>query len=67
MLAKSCSGLWIVKAEPKCLETFLGVVKSLGMSVTLIWSNIVASYQMTDMCVAKWNWGSKSKPFVCHK
>jgi hypothetical protein len=19
----------------------------------------------TDMCVAEWNWGSKSKPFVC--
>jgi hypothetical protein len=19
----------------------------------------------TDMCVAKWSWGSKSKPFVC--
>jgi hypothetical protein len=32
-----------MKAEPKSLETFLAVVKSLGMSVTLIWLNIVAS------------------------
>jgi hypothetical protein len=36
MLARSCSGLWIAKAEPKRLEAFLGVVKSLGTSVTLI-------------------------------
>jgi hypothetical protein len=36
-----------VKAEPKSLETFLGVVKSLGMSITLIWLNIVASHRMT--------------------
>jgi hypothetical protein len=41
-VAKSCSGLWIVRAEPKSLEIFLEVVKSLGMSVTLIQSNIVA-------------------------
>jgi hypothetical protein len=32
MLAKFFNGLWIVKAEPKSLEAFLGVVKSLGMS-----------------------------------
>jgi hypothetical protein len=36
-----------VKAEPKSLETFLGVVKSLVMSVTLIRSNIVVSHRMT--------------------
>jgi hypothetical protein len=47
MLAWSCSGLWIVKAEPKSLETFLGVVKSLGTSITLIWLSKVASRQTT--------------------
>jgi hypothetical protein len=36
IIAKSYSGLWIVKAEPKNLETFLGVVKSLKTSVMLI-------------------------------
>jgi hypothetical protein len=36
-----------VKAEPKSLETFLGVVKILGMSITLIQSNIVVSRQTT--------------------
>jgi hypothetical protein len=33
-----------MKAESKSLETFLGVVKSLGMSIMLIWSDIVASH-----------------------
>jgi hypothetical protein len=47
MLAKSCSRLWIAKAEPKSLEDFLGVVKRLGMSITLIWSNIVVIHRMT--------------------
>jgi hypothetical protein len=37
MLAKSYKGLWIVKAEPKSLEAFLGVVISLGMNVTSMW------------------------------
>jgi hypothetical protein len=37
MLVKSYSGLMIVKAEPKSLETFLGVATSLGASVTLTW------------------------------
>jgi hypothetical protein len=36
-----------VRAESKSLETFLGVVKSLGMSVTLIRSNMIASRQTT--------------------
>jgi hypothetical protein len=45
MLARSCNGLWIVKAKPKSLEAFLGVVKNLGTSVTLIWWSIVASHQ----------------------
>jgi hypothetical protein len=36
-----------VKAEPKSLETFLGVVKSLGTSVTLIWLSKVASRRTT--------------------
>jgi hypothetical protein len=36
-----------MKAEPKNLEAFLGVVKSLGMSVMLIRSSIVASHQTT--------------------
>jgi hypothetical protein len=47
MLAKSCSGLWITKVETKSLETFLGVVKMLGTSVTLIWLSIVVSHWMT--------------------
>jgi hypothetical protein len=37
MLARFCSGLWITKAESKNLEAFLGVVKSLGTRVMLIW------------------------------
>jgi hypothetical protein len=67
MLARSCSGLWIAKAEPRSIEAFLGVVKSLGTSVTLIWWSIVASHRTTNMpiCVAEWSWGSKFKPFVC--
>jgi hypothetical protein len=36
-----------VKAKPKSLETFLGVVKSLGTSDMLIWLSIVVSHQMT--------------------
>jgi hypothetical protein len=47
MLAKSCSRLWIMKAKLKSLETFLGVVKSLGTSVTLILSNIAVSRRTT--------------------
>jgi hypothetical protein len=47
MLAKSYNGFWNVKVEPESLETFLGVVKSLGMSIMLIWSNIVASHLAT--------------------
>jgi hypothetical protein len=38
--------LWIARAEPKSLEAFLRVVKSQGMSVTLMWSNIVTSHRM---------------------
>jgi hypothetical protein len=45
MLAKSCSRLWIVKVEPKSLETFLGLAISLGMSITLTQLSIVASRQ----------------------
>jgi hypothetical protein len=37
MLAKSYSGLKIVKVEPKSLEAFLGVETSLGMSITSTW------------------------------
>jgi hypothetical protein len=44
MLARSCSGLWIVKVEPKGLETLLGVVKSLGTSVMLMRLSMVASH-----------------------
>jgi hypothetical protein len=51
MLAQSCSGLWIMKAEPKNLETFLGVVKSLKMNVTLIRSNIVSSRRTTKRLI----------------
>jgi hypothetical protein len=42
----------IVKAEPKSLEAFLGVV-SLGTSVMLIWWSIVVSHQTTKrpICV----------------
>jgi hypothetical protein len=69
MLANSCSGIWIVKDETKSLETFIGVMKMLGMSVTLIQSNIVASHRTmkrpADMCMVEWSWGSKTKPFVC--
>jgi hypothetical protein len=46
-VSQVCSGLWIVKAEAKSLEIFLRVVKSLGMSVTSIWPNIVVSRRMT--------------------
>jgi hypothetical protein len=45
MLAKSCSGLWTVKAEPKSLGASLGLVISLGTSATLIRSSIVVSHQ----------------------
>jgi hypothetical protein len=45
MLVKSYSELWIVRVNPKSLETFLGVVKSLGMSVMLTQSNIVVSHR----------------------
>jgi hypothetical protein len=34
-----------VKAEPKSLEASLGLSISLGMSVMLIWSSIVASHR----------------------
>jgi hypothetical protein len=37
MLAKSCNGLWIVKAEPKILKAFLEVIISLEMSITSTW------------------------------
>jgi hypothetical protein len=36
-----------MKAKSKSLETFLGVVKSLGTSVTLILSNIAVSRRTT--------------------
>jgi hypothetical protein len=45
MLARCCSGLWIVKAEPKNLEAFLRVVKSLRRSIMLMWPSIVASHR----------------------
>jgi hypothetical protein len=51
MLAKSCSRLWIVKAEPKSQEPFLGVAKSLGTSVMLIRSSIVASHRTTKRSI----------------
>jgi hypothetical protein len=47
MLVRSCSGLWTVRAKPKSLGASLGLAISLGMSVTSIRSNIVASHQMT--------------------
>jgi hypothetical protein len=68
MLAKSCSGLWIVKAEPKGLGVSLGLAISLGMKATSIWlmySSELSDDKEADMCVAEWNWGSKSKPSVC--
>jgi hypothetical protein len=37
MLAMFCKGSWIVKAEPKSLEVFLGVLINLGMSVMSTW------------------------------
>jgi hypothetical protein len=43
MLAKSYSGLWILKAEPNSLGTSLGLAISLGTSDTLIRLSIVAS------------------------
>jgi hypothetical protein len=46
MLAKSCNGLWTVKAEPKSLGASLGLAIRLGTSATLIRSSIVASRQM---------------------
>jgi hypothetical protein len=46
MLVRSCSGLWIVKVEPKNPEAFV-VVKSLGMCVMLMQLSIVASHRMT--------------------
>jgi hypothetical protein len=56
-----------VRAEPKSLATFLGVVKSLGMSDANMveYSSESAEDEEADMCVAKWSWGSKYKPFVC--
>jgi hypothetical protein len=51
MLAKSCSGLWIVKAEPKSLAALLVVVKNIGMSITLMWLSIVASHQSTKRLI----------------
>jgi hypothetical protein len=49
ILAKFCSGLWIVKAKPKELGTSLGLAISLGMSDTLTRLSIVASRQTTKM------------------
>jgi hypothetical protein len=56
-----------VRAEPKSLATFLGVVKSLGMSDANMveYSSESSEDEEADMCVAKWSWGSKYKPFVC--
>jgi hypothetical protein len=46
-----------VRAEPKSLETFPRVVKSLGTSIILIQSNIVASHRMTKRPICAWpNW-----------
>jgi hypothetical protein len=45
MLARFYSGLWIVKAEPKNLEAFIGLVKNLGMRVMLMRLSIVASHR----------------------
>jgi hypothetical protein len=51
MLARFCSGLWIVNAELKSLEAFLEIVKSLGTNVTLIWWSIVVSRRMTKRLI----------------
>jgi hypothetical protein len=58
--------LWIVKAEPKNLGASLGVVKILGMSVMLIWSNIVrvVGHRRGRYVCSRMELGSKSKPFV---
>jgi hypothetical protein len=45
-LAKFCSGLWTMKAEPKSLGASLGLAISLGISVTLTRSSTVASHRM---------------------
>jgi hypothetical protein len=47
MLAKFYNGLWTVKAEPKSLGASLGLAISLGMSVMLTRSSIVASHRTT--------------------
>jgi hypothetical protein len=67
MLAKSCIRLWTAKDEPRSLGAFLGLAISLGTSAMLIRLSTVASRQMMKRptCVAKWSWGSKSKPFIC--
>jgi hypothetical protein len=46
-----------VKDETKSLETFLGVMKMLGMSVTLIQSNIVASHRTMKRPTCAWSNG----------
>jgi hypothetical protein len=45
MLVRSCNVLCIEKAKTRNLEAFLGVVKSLGMSVTLMRLSIVVSHR----------------------
>jgi hypothetical protein len=45
-LARSYSGLWIVKTEPKNLGVSLGAVISLETIVLSTWSNMVVSHWM---------------------
>jgi hypothetical protein len=45
-LARSYSGLWIVKTEPKNLGVSLGAVISLETIVLSTWSNMVVSHRM---------------------
>jgi hypothetical protein len=67
MLSKSYKGLWIVEVDPKSLEASPRVLISLGMSVTYMveYSSESSDDKEADMCVAEWNWGPKSKSFVC--
>jgi hypothetical protein len=51
MLAKSCSGLWIAKVEPKSLEASLGLVISIGTSATLIRSSIVVNHRTMNRLI----------------
>jgi hypothetical protein len=68
MLARPYSGLWIAKAKPKKSRSFprSSEKPKNECHVNMVqYSSESSDDEEVDMCVAKWSWESKSKPFVC--